>query len=130
MGIPGLLLISSYWRRKQSRNGRSHHLMLAGIFAEVFLKEWGHPEFEIDTTKLKEHWELSPAVRVSTLPEGFHSLWIYKKRNTILFFTKKRLVSHFTWKGFEDRRNRLEERYSETGMGSITYDTSDLRPVA
>jgi hypothetical protein len=104
--------------------------MLAGILAGTFLKEWSHPEFEIDITRLKEHWGLSPATKVNAFPERLHSVWIYKKRNTILFFADKRLVSHFTWKGFEDKRNWLEETYSEAGMGSITSGTSKLRRVA
>lgn len=117
MEIPGLRLISSYWRRKSRGKGSSHHLMLAGIYQGVFLNQWGHAEIEIDLSPLKSYSRPDFAMNgIDSFMETLHTVWIYKRKNKVLFFTKKRLVSHFTWRGFEEKRRWLEETNAGTDM--------------
>jgi hypothetical protein len=42
------------------------------------------------------------------------SVWIYEKKNSVLLFTKEKLVSHFSCKKF---RQRLEERGNTSPIG-------------
>ena len=39
-----------------------------------------------------------------------HSVWIYPKQDRIFFFTNKRLVSHFKWSAFKEKRNKVMEK--------------------
>jgi hypothetical protein len=131
MEIPGLKLISSYWRRRSRGKASSHHLMLAGIYQGVFLNQWGHAEIEIDLSPLKDYWRRDPTINgIDTFIQQLHTVWIYKKRNKVLFFTKKRLVSHFTWRGFEEKRRLLEEANAPTTMQFATSVSSRMARVA
>lgn len=130
MGIPGFSFISGYLRWRPKSKGSSHRLMLAGIYQAVFLNQWGLPEIQIDVTRLKDSLRLDPVtVAMEAAPEGLHSLWIYKKRNSVLFFTKRRLVSHFTWRGFAEKRWQ-EEMNVETGSNLTASMLSKLRRAA
>ena len=131
MEIPGLRLISSYWRRRSRGKGSSHHLMLAGIYQGLFLNQWGHAEIEIDLSTLKDYWRRDSTINgIDNLMEQLHTVWIYKKRNKVLFFTKKRLVSHFTWRGFEEKRRWLKEASAGTSMEFATSESSRMARVA
>jgi hypothetical protein len=131
MEIPGLRLISSYWRRRSGGKGSSHHLMLAGIYQGVFLNQWGHAEIEIDLSPLKSYSRPDSAMNgIDSFMETLHTVWIYKRKNKVLFFTKKRLVSHFTWRGFEEKRRWLEEVNAGTGVQFQPPISSKMARVA
>jgi hypothetical protein len=127
MDIPGLGLISSYWKQKPT--SKSRHLMLAGIHQGVFLNQWGHPEIQIAVAHFSDPWGRLLPLGMDTSPEGLRSVWIYKKMNKVLFFTKKRLVSHLTWRGFEEKSWSAEMK-SETAENSMASVISRLRRVA
>jgi hypothetical protein len=95
--------------------------MLAGIYQGVFLNQWGHAEIEIDLNPLKNYWRRDHTMNgIDTFMEQLHSVWIYKQRNKVLFFTKKRLISHFTWRGFQEKSRWLEESNAGTSMRLAT----------
>jgi hypothetical protein len=97
--------------KQRPRHGAPRtHLVLAGISQTVFLKQWGEPETQIGLNCLGSLCNLGslfliaePAVEVR------HSVWIYKKKDRILFFTRKRLTSHFKWSEFKERCKKPEQ---------------------
>jgi hypothetical protein len=130
MGIPGFSLVSGYLRWRAKGKGSPHRLMLAGIYQAAFLNQWGLPEVQVDVTRLRDPLRGDPVVvAMEITPEGLHSLWIYKKRNSVLFFTKRRLVSHFTWRGFVEQRWR-EDTEAQTGSKPLASILSKLRRAA
>ncbi len=101
MTIPGLNLISDLLKPQAQPVAGRQHLMLAGIDQTAFLKQWGEPETTIGLNRLGVFNKLGPLFLVNDpAHEVHHSIWIYKKRDRILFFTKKRLVFHFKWSEF------------------------------
>jgi len=77
--------------------------MLAGISQTVFLNQWGEPETQVGLNPLGSMNKLgSLFLVVDPTDEVHHSIWIYKKRDRILFFTKKRLTFHFKWSEFKE----------------------------
>jgi hypothetical protein len=85
--------------------------MLAGICQDVFLKEWGSPEIEINLDQIEGCYERGALTVESNDSEGetLHSVWIYKKKDRIFFFAKKRLISHFKWSDFKERQTSSAE---------------------
>jgi hypothetical protein len=84
--------------------------MLAGIGQTVFLKQWGEPETQIGLNCIGSSCKLgSFFLIVNPSEEAHHSVWIYKKKDRILFFTKKRLTSHFKWTEFKESSKRPRE---------------------
>lgn len=103
---PVLRNISAYFRRP-NRNASPHrHLMLAGISQDAFLREWGSPEIEINLDQIEGCYKSGLLKVESENREGepVHSVWIYKKKDRIFFFTRKRLVSHFKWSDFKEKQ--------------------------
>jgi hypothetical protein len=81
--------------------------MLSGLNQTTFIKQWGEPDSQIPLKKLAGFYpKRSLYLVVRSDDEADYSVWIYKKRDRILFFTKKKLVSHFKWTGFEEERSR------------------------
>jgi hypothetical protein len=81
--------------------------MLAGINQSVFLKQWGEPETQMGLNPLGNLCKLgSLFLIVDSTEDVYHSVWIYKKRDRILFFTRKKLTSHFKWSEFKEKCNR------------------------
>jgi len=84
--------------------------MLAGINQTMFLNQWGEPETRIGLNPLGSLYKLGSLFLIADpTEEVYHSVWIYKKRDRILFFTKKRLTFHFKWSEFKERCNRPKE---------------------
>ncbi len=97
---------------------KGHHLMLAGINQMVFLKQWGEPETQIGLNPLGSLCKLgSMFLIVDSTEEVSHSVWIYKKRDRILFFTKKKLTFHSKWSEFKEKCNRPREEM-DSGLPS------------
>jgi hypothetical protein len=84
--------------------------MLTGIRQDLFLKNWGEPDFQISLKKLGDfQGQGALYLIVGSDDEADCSILTYKSRDRILFFRKKRLNTHFKWSRFEERRNRFKE---------------------
>jgi len=101
MAIPTLI---SNLLRRPPRGGAHPHALLTGIYQTVFLHQWGVPEIKISLDRLQGFFELD-ALFLNSEPteEDSHTVWIYEKRDMILFFKRGRLVSHFKWGEFRER---------------------------
>jgi hypothetical protein len=93
--------------------------MLTGIRQDIFLKSWGEPDFQISLKKLGDFQSQGGLyLIVNSDDEADCSVLIYKNRDKILFFRKKRLNTHFKWSRFEERRNRFKEEIEPGAWGS------------
>ena len=124
--IPSLVKGSSKPSRANQR------LMLAGIHQTIFLNQWGEPETQIGLKKLGCFNKLGSFLLIEdSAGEVHHSIWIYKKRDRILFFTKKRLIFHSRWSEFRQRGgNPKEEPEGRPAMKSSLFLTATLSLVA
>jgi hypothetical protein len=113
---PVLRNISSYFRSQSTLASARRHLMLAGICQDVFLKEWGSPEIEIHLDQIEGCYKCGALMLNGDDSEGesLHSVWIYKKKDRIFFFAKKRLVSHFKWSDFKEKEMSSAEILEST----------------
>jgi hypothetical protein len=101
MTIPFLDLISNIHKPYPRQAPERSHLMLAGINQKVFLNQWGEPETQVGLNKLGRLNKMGTMFLITEPTEDtFLSVWIYKKRDRILFFTKEKLISHFSCKRF------------------------------
>ncbi len=84
--------------------------MLAGISQSLFQKNWGEPDSRVALRKLGSLDERgSLYLTMDSDDEADYSVWIYKNRNRVLFFARKKLIVHFKWSGFLDRQGRTDE---------------------
>jgi len=110
MLIPVSTAPSRGWKPPSRHKIERTHLMLAGIDQTVFVKQWGEPETQIGLNCLGSLHKLGTLfLIVNPSDEVHHSVWIYKKKDRILFFTKKRLTSHFKWSEFKEGSKRPKE---------------------
>jgi hypothetical protein len=108
MAIPILNMISSVWKRETRQAPSRKPLVLAGIYQNVFLNQWGTPDIRISLDHLEGIYKRDTvAINTDTPEEVHHSVWIYKEKDRIFFFTGKRLVSHFRWSDFKEKRKRM-----------------------
>jgi hypothetical protein len=99
MILPVLDRISNFHKSRPRETPERPHLMLTGINQKVFLKEWGEPETQLGLSELGELGKLGPIFLVtSRVEETPLSVWVYKKKRSILLFAKEKLVSHFSCK--------------------------------
>ncbi len=111
MAIPPLSLPSIFWKPRPRYIWIHTHLMLAGINQTVFLNQWGEPETQVGLNPLGSFYDLGSLFLITDpTEEARHSVWIYKKRDRILFFTKKRLTFHFKWSEFKEILKRPKEK--------------------
>jgi hypothetical protein len=102
MTIPGLDLISHVKKSRQRQAPDRPHLFMAGINQKVFLSQWGAPETQVSLNQLGKLNKLGTMFLITDPAEEAHiSVWIYKKKNSILLFAKEKLVSHFSFRRFE-----------------------------
>jgi hypothetical protein len=96
-------LMSNLLKRSPGPSRKGHPLMLAGINQTLFLNQWGVPETKIGLKKIGSLNKLGSLFLIEdSAEEACYSVWIYKKRDRILFFTKKRLISHSRWSEFRE----------------------------
>ena len=101
MPIPFLDLISNIRRPSPRQVPERPHLMLAGINQKVFLNQWGEPETQVGLNQLGRLNKMGTLFLITEpTEETFLSVWIYKKRDRVLFFKKEKLISHFSCKNF------------------------------
>ena len=110
MIIPVQSLIPNLWKHQSKPVMERHHLMLAGINQRVFLNQWGEPEIKISLDRLKGFYQKEFMFFITEpSEEDHHTVWIYKKRDKILFFTKKKLISHFKWSELKEKWKTQKE---------------------
>jgi hypothetical protein len=83
------LMIQQIGRGRSSNVPTRPHVMLAGISQTVFLKNWGDPDVEIYLRKLGSLREKGTLyLTVNSGEKADHSIWIYRKKDRILFLQK------------------------------------------
>lgn len=104
MAFQVLNLISSLYK------SQSRHLMLSGINQEIFIRQWGMPEFNINIDNLN----LREFFRTDFLPSDgdflgndIFTAWIYEKMDIFVLFRKGRLIAHFKW-------SEIREKFKKT----------------
>jgi hypothetical protein len=113
--IHNLSRISNLLKTSPEALASRRHLMLAGLSQDVFLKEWGVPEIQISLDNLEGHCGREVvAVDADATGKAVHSVWIYKTKNRVFFFTRKKLVSHFKWSEF--RNNRIADGLGDASV--------------
>jgi len=86
------------------------YLMMAGIFQNVFSNQWGVPDFQVTLQKLAGFFRLEFLFLNIKCAEGDdYTVWIYEKKNKILFFKNKKLLFHFRWNEFKEKWKRPKE---------------------
>jgi hypothetical protein len=125
-------LMSNLLKRSPGPSRKGHPLMLTGINQTIFLNQWGVPETRIGLKRLGSLDGLGSLFLIeASAEEAHHSVWIYKKRDRILFFTKKRLISHSTWSEFREKcKNPNEEMHLGAPRKSSPLFTTTLSLVA
>jgi hypothetical protein len=108
MAIPGFELISNFRKARPKQVPERPHLFMAGLNQKVFLSQWGEPETQVPLHQLGSLDKLGTMFLVTDPAEAAQlSVWIYEKKNSVLLFTREKLVSHFSCKKF---KQSLEER--------------------
>jgi len=112
--VPALSYLSTLLKpqaRQPLKTVGPPHLMLRGIDETVFLGQWGMPEIKISLNDLKVFFILDFLTEnIETAENEFVEVWIYEKRDMILFFKEEKLVSHFIWSQFKKRFRRPDHR--------------------
>jgi len=99
MIFPVLDRIPNFHKSRPREAPERPRLMLTGINQKVFLKEWGEPETQLGLSELGELGKLGAIFLVTSPVEKTPlSVWVYKKKKSILLFAKEKLVSHFSCK--------------------------------
>jgi hypothetical protein len=99
MTILSLDLISSFRKTRPKKVLEHPQLFMAGLNQKIFLSHWGEPETQITLNQLDKLNKLRPMFSIpAPIEEGHLSVWIYKKKNSVLLFAKEKLVFHFSCK--------------------------------
>jgi len=117
--IPGLDLIPHFRKARRKQMPERPHLFMAGLNQKVFLDHWGEPEAQVTLNQLGKLNKLGTMFLITDPTEEAHlSVWIYKRKNSVLLFAKEKLVSHFSCNRFrselEERRGSLSDRGSNS----------------
>ena len=108
--IPVPNLISSLWKRPPVPVQANPYGMMAGLYQTLFSNQWGVPEFQVSLEKLAGFFRLdSLFLNIRPGEEDYYTVWIYEKKNKILFFRNKKLVLHLRWDEFKEKRKRPKE---------------------
>ncbi len=110
MMIPIPSAISNLLKRPPVAVQTNPHGMMAGLYQNLFLNQWGLPEFQITLERLAGFFNLDYLfLNINFSEENDHTVWIYEKRNKILFFKNKKLLFHFRWDEFKEKWKRPKE---------------------
>lgn len=100
--IPCLDLISNFRKARSKQMPERPHSFMAGLNQKVFLNQWGEPEAQVPLNRVGRLNKLGTMFLITDPAEEAHlSVWIYRKKNSILLFAKEKLVSHFSCDRFE-----------------------------
>lgn len=110
MTLP-LTLISDSRKPMPAHQGKRRSLLLSGLTRNYFSRNGGEPDTQLGLNQLGTFYELGPMfLIVNPEKESHHSVWIYKKRDTILFITKKRLPLDFKWSDFRVNLRSIQKK--------------------
>jgi hypothetical protein len=108
--IPVPNLISSLWKRPPVPVQANPYGMMAGLYQTLFSNQWGVPEFQVSLEKLAGFFRLdSLFLNIRPGEEDYYRVWIYEKKNKILFFRNKKLILHLRWDEFKEKWKRPKE---------------------
>jgi hypothetical protein len=111
MTIPLLKPISDLWKPKDRSASKGRHLILAGIKEQAFVNQWGPPDIRFSLDSLEGSSQQSYTQPDNRSNDGAPlSVWIYSKQDRIFFFTNQKLVSHFKWSAFKEKRSQVQEK--------------------
>jgi len=103
-------LISSLWKRPPVPAQPNSYGMMAGLYQTLFLNQWGAPEFQVSLERLAGFFKLDYVLlNIKFSEEDDCTVWIYEKRDKILFFKNKKLLFHFRWDEFKEKWKRPKE---------------------
>ncbi len=95
------------------------HMFMAGLNQKVFLNQWGEPEAHVTLNQIGKLNKLGTMFLITDPAEEAHlSVWIYKKKNSILLFAKEKLVSHFSCNQFKSLLSGLPVSSDTLPIGS------------
>jgi hypothetical protein len=104
---PVLGLILNFRKLCPRETPERPHSMMTGLNQKIFLNQWGEPETQLGLSQLGKSERLGAFFLITVLAEETPlSVWIYKKKKSILLFTKEKLVSHFSCKKLTDSIQR------------------------
>lgn len=110
MMIPIPSAISNLLKRPPAPVQANQYGMMAGLYQTLFLNQWGAPEFQVSLERLAGFFNLDYLfVNIKFSEEDYYTVWIYEKRNKILFFKNKKLLFHFRWEEFKEKWKRPKE---------------------
>ena len=116
MAILFLKIFQCLVKRPPPRAKGRQHLILSGISQTSFLKNWGIPDARILLRRLGNLQQGTLYLRVDSEEDAHYSVWIYKEKDRVFFFAKKKLIVHFKWSGFHERRKQMKEETGVHGM--------------
>ena len=103
-------VISNLWKRPPVPVQPNPYGMMAGLYQTLFSNQWGVPEFQVSLEKLAGFFRLdSLFLNIRPGEEDYYRVWIYEKKNKILFFRNKKLILHFRWDEFKEKWKRPKE---------------------
>jgi hypothetical protein len=109
MMIPVPSVISNLWKRPPVRAQANPHGMMAGLYQTLFLNQWGAPEFQLSLERLSGFFRVDSLLNIEPWEEDSYTVWIYEKRNKVLFFRNKKLLFHFRWDEFKEKWKRPKD---------------------
>jgi|APFre7841882590_1041340.scaffolds.fasta_scaffold12061_2 hypothetical protein len=116
MAIPILDFISNFRKSRPRQVPDRPHLFLAGLNQKVFLNQWGKPETQVGLNQIGRLNKLGTLFLITDPTEDAHlNVWIYNEKDSILLFTKEKLVSHFSCKRFGLKMN-VRKSITETSL--------------
>lgn len=119
--------IPSFTKGPSKSSRGNQHLMLTGIHQTLFLNQWGEPETQISLKRLGSLDKMGSIFLIEdTVKEAYHSIWIYKKKDRILFFTKKKLISHSRWSDFREqwKKSKEESEFNTLRKSPLLFRTT------
>jgi len=109
MMIPVPSLISNLWKRPPVPAQANPHGMMAGLYQTLFLSQWGAPEFQLSLERLSGFFRLDSLFNIKPWEQDSYNVWIYEKRNKVLFFRNKKLLFHLRWDEFKEKWKRPKD---------------------
>lgn len=95
--ISHLDVISHFRKARSNQVPERPHLFMAGLNQKLFLSQWGEPEAQVALNQIGKLDKLGTLFLITDPAQEAHlSVWIYKKKKSILLFAKEKLVSHFS----------------------------------
>lgn len=103
MGFPIFNFLLNFKRSHSKKDSERAHSMMAGLNQKIFLNQWGKPETQVSLNPLGRINKLGTMFLITDPAEETPlNVWIYKNKDSILFFTKEKLVFHLSSKKLKE----------------------------